>query len=87
VAYGPTHNDAMCAAVVAASDGAEALLACRVPLRVMIAGKHKGYMGTVSAAGRQLTICSLITLPSSSTVRIFCKIRGISDNLDTALQS
>ncbi len=72
------HNYSVCAPVVAACDCSEALLTSSVPLQQE--DVIKDYHTTKSRSDsvrhqegmRKLTICSLITLPSSSTVRIFC---------------
>ena len=83
----------MSSSVVAAGDGAEALLACCVPLHrepknscsVLPLESQYGpvvpktaALLSVKSAG-ELTICSLMTLPSSSTVLIFCKCKRLSD--------
>jgi hypothetical protein len=57
--------DAVGAAVVGGCDGAEALLAGRVPLRALSALRY-------SCRRAVRTICSFTVLPSSSIVRIFC---------------
>ncbi len=71
-------NDAVRAAVVAACDGAKALLAGRVPLRA--AHLHHRFKtvrvvrARCSRASRaNRTICSFALWPSRSTVRIFCE--------------